>query len=164
MTTDPTNAATARTAAPATAVHLPRGDMRVRWDLLPGGMTPGTTRGVFNGIAATSAMVNMLVLPPGQTSPPHTFDAEHIVIQLQGETEWTVGDERYLLRDEDFLFIPARALYSFTNPGTVDAYFVDVAAKTDRWPPAMSYDDDHELNSSDLDVFNTTTQSTPPDH
>jgi len=126
-------------AAPERPVLLKRRDMRLRWNPAQGGPTFGRLRGSYTGIEGTNCLVNILVLPFGQGSPPISYDAEHVVFQLQGEVEWSTGGERLVLEPEDLLFIPANTPYQFLNVGRTDAFFLDVAARADTWPATITY-------------------------
>lgn len=142
-------------AVPTGPLHLPASEQVVRFDLLPGGDVEGTRRGVANGIATSSTMVNVLVMPPGQTSPTRRFTGDHVIFQLSGTVEWTVGDDVYRLSPNDMLFFPPGTPYSFANVGDTDARFIDVAGRVDDWPPRMLYEDGTEIDSGTLDdLFN----------
>jgi mannose-6-phosphate isomerase-like protein (cupin superfamily) len=121
---------------------LKRADMRLRWNTSGGGPTFGRLRGAYDGIAGTNCLVNILVLPFGQGSPLITYDAEHIVVQLEGRVEWETGGERLVLEPEDMLFIPPATPYRFLNVGRGDATFLDVAARADVWPATITYLDE----------------------
>jgi quercetin dioxygenase-like cupin family protein len=129
--------------APTTdrAVHLRRADLRVRWDLLPGGTDFGTIRGAYNGIEATNCMANLIVVPFGQHSPVHTFDGEHVVHHVAGRVEWDTQVGTYVLEPGDLFFLAADVEYAYTNIGSDDAYFLDVAARAEAWPPTIHYKD-----------------------
>jgi quercetin dioxygenase-like cupin family protein len=142
-------------AVPTGPVHLRAADQVVRYDLLPGGDTEGTRRGVANGFATSSTMVNVLEMPPGQASPPRRFTGDHVVFQLAGVCEWEVDGTVHRLEAGDMLFFPPGTPYSFSNPGEVLARFIDVAGRVDDWPPRMLYEDGTEISSGDLDdLFN----------
>ena len=66
---------------PEGALHLKAADQIIRYDVLPGGDVEGTRRGVANGIATTSTMVNVLEMPPGQSSPKRQFTGDHTIFQ-----------------------------------------------------------------------------------
>jgi mannose-6-phosphate isomerase-like protein (cupin superfamily) len=119
-------------------VLLKREDMRLRWNQT-GGPAFGRLRGSYNGIEGSACLVNILVLPFGQSSPNIRFDAEHVVCQLEGRVEWATEAGTFLLEPQDLLFIPAHVAYRFTNVGRKDAYFLDVAAKAETWPPTITY-------------------------
>jgi quercetin dioxygenase-like cupin family protein len=142
-------------AVPREPFHLKAADQVVRYDLLPDGEVEGTRRGVANGVAGTSTMVNVLEMPPGQTSPPRRFTGDHTVFQLAGVVEWEVEGVAYRLEPGDMLFFPPGLRYAYTNVGDELARFIDVAGRVDDWPPSMLYDDGPALNSGTLDgLFN----------
>ena len=142
-------------AVPTDAMVVKAEDQIVRSDLLPGGDTEGTRRGVANGFAGTACMVNVLEMPVGQSSPMRRFSGEHIVYQLVGSVVWVVDGVDHRIDPGDMLFVPVHRAYSFRNVGDVDARFIDIAGKVEEWPPAMSYDDGTRLESSSMgDLFN----------
>jgi quercetin dioxygenase-like cupin family protein len=142
-------------AVPQGPFHLKAADQVVRYDLLPDGDVEGTRRGVANGVAATSTMVNVLEMPPGQTSPMRRFTGDHVVFQLAGTVEWEVDGSIYRLDPGDMLYFPPGLRYAYTNVGDVVARFIDVAGRVDDWPPSMLYDDGPVVSSSTLDgLFN----------
>ena len=124
---------------PQEPVLLKRQDMRLRWNHAQGGPAFGHLRGSYNGIEGSTCLVNILVLPFGQSSPHIRFDAEHVVCQLEGQVEWVTDAGTFLLEPQDLLFIPAHVSYRFANVGRNDAYFLDVAAKAEIWPPTITY-------------------------
>ena len=125
--------------APEEPVLLKRQDMRLRWNHAPGGPSFGRLRGSYNGIEGSTCLVNILVLPFGQSSPHIRFDAEHVVCQLEGRVEWATEAGTFVLEPQDLLFIPAHVSYRFANVGRNDACFLDVAAKAEIWPPTITY-------------------------
>ena len=142
-------------AVPTGAFHLKAADQVVRYDLLPDGEVEGTRRGVANGVAATSTMVNVLEMPPGQTSPMRRFTGDHTVFQLAGSVEWDVDGSVYRLEPGDMLYFPPGLRYAYTNVGDELARFIDVAGRVDDWPPSMLYDDGPAVSSATLDgLFN----------
>ena len=127
----------------------------VRYNLLPDGDVEGTRRGVANGLAGASCMVNVLEMPPRQASPTRRFNGEHIVYQLSGTVIWNVDGVDYALNAGDMLFVPADCPYSFRNDGEVLGRFVDIAGKVDEWPPSMSYEDGRRVDSASMgELFN----------
>ena len=48
----------------------------------------------------------------------------------------------FVLEPQDLLFIPAHVSYRFANVGREDAFFIDVAAKAETWPPTITYLDE----------------------
>jgi quercetin dioxygenase-like cupin family protein len=142
-------------AVPDHPLHIPAAEQLVRYDVLPGGDTEGTRRGVANGIATSSTMVNLLEMPPGQSSPLRRFTGDHVIYQLAGTVEWLVDGVPHRLSPGDMLFFPPETPYSFTNVGDDLARFLDVAGRVDDWPPRMKYEDGTEISSGTLDqLFN----------
>ncbi len=127
----------------------------IRYDVLPGGEVEGTRRGVANGVATTSTMVNVLEMPPGQSSPKRQFTGDHTIYHLAGTGEWDVEGTVYVLEPGDILFFPPDTTYSFANRGDVPMRFIDCAGRVDDWPPRMKYEDGTEISSGTLDdLFN----------
>jgi len=142
-------------AVPTGPLHLRAADQVIRYDLLPGGEVEGTRRGVANGIATGCTMVNVLEMPPGQSSPRRRFTGDHVVVQLAGVVVWELDGVEHRLEPGDMLFFPPGTAYSFANPGDTTARFIDVAGRVDDWPPRMLYEDGTEISSGDLDdLFN----------
>ena len=142
-------------AVPAGPMHLPASAQVVRYNVLPGGETDGTRRGVANGFATTSAMVNVLEMPPGQSSPKRQFTGDHVLYQLAGTVEWDVEGVIHRLAPGDMLYFPPNTTYSFANVGADLARFIDVAGTVDDWPPRMKYEDGTEISSGTLNqLFN----------
>lgn len=149
----PTGAGAA--AVPDGPMHLPATAQVVRYDVLPGGEVEGTRRGVANGFATTSTMVNVLEMPPGQSSPRRQFTGDHVLYQLAGTVEWDVEGVIHRLTAGDMLYFPPNTTYSFANVGTDVARFIDVAGRVDDWPPRMKYEDGTEISSGTLNqLFN----------
>ena len=143
-------------AVPTSALHLPARAQVMNYDVLPGGNVEGTRRAVANGIAATSVMVNVLEMPPGQGSPPRQFTGDHTIFHIAGVIEWDVEGTIYRLDAlGDILFFPPDTSYSYANPGDEVARFIDIAGRVDDGPPRMKYEDGTEISSGTLtQLFN----------
>jgi quercetin dioxygenase-like cupin family protein len=127
---------------PQETVLLKADDQMTVYGRLPGSDQEGTRRGVANGMSGSLCMVNRITFPPGQGSPPRTFNAEHIAYHVTGITTWTVEGTAYRGEPGDLLFIPAGRPYSIMNEGDQEASFLDIAASAGVWPPTISYTDD----------------------
>lgn len=109
---------------------------------LPFAQQDGSRRAVFTRIKGTNFHAGTNELGAGQSSPPHSFDAEHIIVLLSGSIDWTVDGVVYRLRRRyDMLFIPAYAEYSPRNPGARAAQFLSIAGRVAEWPGRASYHD-----------------------
>ena len=96
---------------------------------------------MFTRFEGTSFRGGINVVPPGQSSPLHTHDAEHVMLLLSGIADWVVAGNVFRLRRRyDTLFIPAGVPYLHRNPGKKDAMFFSVASKVDLWPASAHYD------------------------
>jgi quercetin dioxygenase-like cupin family protein len=86
-----------------------------------------------------------VVLPFGQTSPPHDYNGEHIIFQLEGEIEFNFEAASYQLIAYDMLFIPVGATYGYSNIGVADARFISIIGKVNEWPTSGNYFFDMQL-------------------
>jgi quercetin dioxygenase-like cupin family protein len=127
---------------------LTRRDMKVEWNAVDKSTLAGFTRGLFTPMTGTSYSGRLVLLPRGQGAPPHRNTAEHIIINLEGEAEFTFPDftasERFIIGPRDILFIPADMTYIYSNIGDVDVvWFTVIGAKLDggsaTWPPVSTY-------------------------
>jgi len=110
-------------------------DMRLDWSL-PGAKTPGTARAVYDLISASSINAHHVVIFHGQSTPVHTTESDHLMVQIEGIVEFDlVGDQKYVLHPKDLFVFPAGVPYRYTNVGPGDALFVSVACRADTWPP-----------------------------
>jgi quercetin dioxygenase-like cupin family protein len=119
--------------------HLRSTDMRLHWKELPKSDTFGHHRALYDRIEGTSFRAGILVLPFGQSSPPHDYNGEHIIFQLEGEVEFNFEDTSYRLTPMDMLFIPASAVYGYANIGRGDVRFITIIGKVDEWPTSGNY-------------------------
>lgn len=120
-------------------------DMRLHWKELPKSDVFGHHRGLYDRIEGTSFRAGILVLPFGQTSPPHDYNGEHIIFQLEGDVEFNFEHASFLLTPCDMLFIPAGAVYGYKNVGRGDVRFVTIIGKVKEWPTSGKYFYDLEL-------------------
>jgi quercetin dioxygenase-like cupin family protein len=118
--------------------------LRPQWTL-PEATDAGFARGLCLGLSGTNADMGLIFMPVGQTTPPHSYTGEHLIFQLMGTIEFSVGDERHLLQPHDILFIPADLSYVYSNVGLVDAAFVNVTASAGEWPARAIYDQGEQI-------------------
>ncbi|MGW4335718.1 cupin domain-containing protein [Rhodococcus koreensis] len=74
-------------------------------------------------------------VPAGQASPLHRTPADTIFVALAGEVEFTVGEDRALLKPFDLMQIPGDAPRSYFNFGLTDAIFFAVQARPPQGQP-----------------------------
>jgi quercetin dioxygenase-like cupin family protein len=119
---------------------LKRRDMSPRFDIVPEQKEFGHQRGMAAGLNGTSVFVHLAVILYGQTAPPHSNTAEHVIFHLSGDIEWTVAGRTYRLEEQgDMLFIPAGTEYSFVNRAGGNSLFVAILGRKDDWPPRGKY-------------------------
>lgn len=128
------------TPSPA-PVLLKHRDMQPRWDYLAdkGGQQFGSIRAIYDGLHGTNYNSHKVLLVVGQASPVHDSTAEHIIFQLQGQVEFEMGGESYVLDPGDMLFIPAKVPYLYRNVGEDNVIFLSTVGRVDSWPPKGTY-------------------------
>lgn len=123
-------------------VHLKASDLRPHWTL-PGAQTPGTARANYApGAELTKTSARYIMIPRGQTTPPHHTTSEHIIVMFEGRVsfEFDSGDE-YVIGPRDLLSFASGITYRYTNVGDGDAFFLSVQGCVDSWPPKTTYVD-----------------------
>lgn len=119
--------------------HLRASEMRLHWKELPKSDVFGHHRGLYDRVEGTSFRAGILVLPFGQSSPPHDYNGEHIIFQLEGEVQFDFEHGSYKLTPYDMLFIPAGAVYGYSNVGRGDVRFITIIGQVDAWPTSGQY-------------------------
>jgi len=114
-------------------------DQQPSWGLPKADMA-GFWRGRCNGMEATRCSAGFVIMPFGQTTPLHSNTAEHIIIMIEGDIEFTIEGEAFPLEPRDMLFIPAHAKYVYTNKGRATATFISVLGQVDSPPKGTYYD------------------------
>lgn len=96
---------------------------------------------VGRSINGTNVRARTIFLGFGQKGPPHVNYMEVIVFQLDGETEFIVGEnrERFHLTRYDALFIPSATLYEYSNVGQTDVRFLSIVGRVGEWPDHTTY-------------------------
>jgi quercetin dioxygenase-like cupin family protein len=125
---------------PSTPWILRSRDQQPTWNL-PKADTAGFWRGRCNGMEASQCSAGLVLMPFGQTTPLHSNCAEHIILLLEGEIEFTIEGEPFPLEPGDMLFIPADVKYLYTNRGRSTARFISILGRVDAWPPKGTYYD-----------------------
>jgi mannose-6-phosphate isomerase-like protein (cupin superfamily) len=117
--------------------------MRMRtWGALVNSEQFGYHRTAFTRLQGPNVAAAIDVLLFGQSAPPHAGESplEHIIFQLEGETEWAMTanpTESFRLEPHDMLYIPARMEYEYSNVGRGDAWFLSVTANWGEIKPTM---------------------------
>lgn len=101
---------------------------------LPGAEMGGYGRVAYTGLRASNAQMGMLYIPVGQGSPAHSAGTEHLIMVLEGEMIFTLGDEEFRVGEWDQIFLPAGQFYSYRNGGSIGAWFCNVVARHVEWP------------------------------
>lgn len=103
---------------------------------LPGAQSEGSRRTSYAGIDATYCRTSVIDIPPGQWTPEHNSLVEHIIVGVEGATEWLFeGETTRRLERHDQLFIPARLFYSYRNTSLAPARVLAIISPaTERWP------------------------------
>jgi quercetin dioxygenase-like cupin family protein len=120
-------------------------DMRLHWGKLPKSDQFGHHRGLYDRLEGTNFRAGIVVLPFGQTSPPHDYNGEHIIFALEGEVEFSFERVQHRLGANDMLFIPAGAVYGYANVGRGDVRFITIIGRVQEWPTSGNYFFDLEL-------------------
>jgi quercetin dioxygenase-like cupin family protein len=80
---------------------------------------PGLTAQIFTG----EQLMGMRVMAEaGACAPAHSHPHEQMSIVVQGEIEFTVGDEKKLLKAGDFLSIPGNVVHSAVAQTDTELY------------------------------------------
>ena len=112
---------------------------RPSFTLAPGADRVGSMRGVAAGLQGQNFGLGLVLIPPGQQSPPHYYTGEHLFLQLRGATRFIVDDEEFIMRPMDSLFVPADVVYRYGSVGLEESLFVNVIGRTDEWPAISHY-------------------------
>ena len=123
-------------------IHLKYCDLRPQWTL-PGAQTPGTARANYTpGAELTKTSARYIMIPRGQSTPPHHTTSEHIIVMFEGTVsfEFDSGEE-CVIGSRDLLSFASGITYRYTNVGDGDALFLSVQGCVDSWPPKTTYVD-----------------------
>ena len=123
-------------------VHLKFSDLRPHW-ALKGAQTPGFARAAYAPAAElTKTSARYILMPRGQSSPPHHTTSEHIIVLLEGSVafEFEFGEE-CVMGPRDLLAFASGVTYRYTNVGDCDAFLLSVQGCVDSWPPKTIYVD-----------------------
>lgn len=121
-------------------VHLKFADLRPQWTLQDARI-PGFARANYAPAAElTKTSARYILMPRGQSSPPHRTTSEHIIVLLEGSVvfEFESGQE-CVMRPRDLLAFASGITYRYTNVGDRDAFFLSVQGCVDSWPPKTTY-------------------------
>ncbi|GAB7006362.1 hypothetical protein JCM18899A_38350 [Nocardioides sp. AN3] len=127
-----------RKADPARPAVVRAEEWTANWDA-PGASSPGMMRGICRGLEGTNVAVGMVIIPAGQTTPPHDYSGEHFIYQLRGATRFVIDDAETVVRPGDALFIPANVVYHYGSVGLDESVFVNILGRLDDWPGVSRY-------------------------
>ena len=98
-------------------VHVPRGAGRMNWmsnDTYETKLSAAETNGVLSAVDA--------FVPPGGGPVPHRHDlSDEVFHLLEGELEFTKGDETFVAEAGAVVFIPRGVRHGFRNQGRTPA-------------------------------------------
>lgn len=117
---------------------LKAADQEPDWDLRDSDK-PGTQRAICTAMQGSGCQAAILIVPEGQGSSPHAYTAEHILYQLEGTTEMTIGEQSWRIEPGDLFFLPANVEYFYRNVGVGTVRQLSVTARIDDWPGRVVY-------------------------
>lgn len=85
----------------------------------------GVTRHIFPALAGGALEFLHLTLPPGSSTgdlPPHRTGSETYIVVDRGQLQAHVGDEHFVLQEEDVLYFGGDVAHRFTNTGTSECH------------------------------------------
>jgi quercetin dioxygenase-like cupin family protein len=104
-------------------------------DALPGAQSRGSQRTSYAGIDASYCRTAIVHVPAGQTTPAHNSLVEHVIVGLEGRSEWLFDGQMFVVGRYDQLFIPARVFYRYRSVGGDSALFLAIINPApDGWP------------------------------
>ena len=106
---------------------------------LPGAQAVGSVRAICRGIRGVSSSAALVVMPFGQASPRHNYEAEHLFLGIRGEVRFETDTGHFDVGELDLLYIGADVDYVYRNIGLEDALFADIIGRIDEWPAAARY-------------------------
>lgn len=80
-----------------------------------------------NVIQIEKMEANMTHMLPGTKSKPFKHKGQEIHVMIRGKVEFTVGDEKFLLKEGDMLFHHSSEPHSASNKGRFEAVFVTIS-------------------------------------
>ncbi|HVV53484.1 MAG TPA: cupin domain-containing protein [Polyangia bacterium] len=92
------------------------------------------------GVRAERAFARKVTLPPDGGTPIHAVTCDHVIIGLEGRTDFEMRGEVLTVEPGDLLYFPANVLYAMKNRGGGDAAFISVGIEAEfGWPPRSDY-------------------------
>lgn len=92
------------------------------------------------GVRTERSFARKVTLPPDGGTPIHAVTCDHVIVGLEGRTEFEMRGEVWGVEAGDLLYFPANMLYAMRNRGEVDAAFISVGIEAEfGWPPRSDY-------------------------
>jgi mannose-6-phosphate isomerase-like protein (cupin superfamily) len=93
------------------------------------------------GVKTDRSFARKVTLPPDGGTPIHAVTCDHVILGLEGRTDFEMRGELLPVQAGDLLYFPANVLYAMRNRGEVDAAFISVGieAECGGWPPRSDY-------------------------
>jgi quercetin dioxygenase-like cupin family protein len=117
---------TGETDAPAVEVLTERQLLLEPINDLPGAERGGSLRTAYAGLRAGAFKTTLVVMPPGQCSPPRPSEIEHIIIVLDGAFEFRVDDQSHCLERLDQIFVPIGVNWEYRNAVLAQSSFLSI--------------------------------------
>jgi mannose-6-phosphate isomerase-like protein (cupin superfamily) len=97
-------------------------------------------RAWHRGVKTERSFARKVTLPPDGGTPIHAVTCDHVIVGLEGRTDFEMRGEVFPVEAGDLLYFPANVLYAMKNRGTVDAAFISVGIEAEfGWPPRSDY-------------------------
>jgi quercetin dioxygenase-like cupin family protein len=97
-------------------------------------------RSWHRGVKTERAFARKVTLPPDGGTPIHAVTCDHVIVGLEGRTEFEMRGEVLAVEAGDLLYFPANVLYAMRNRGEVEAAFISVGIEGEfGWPPRSDY-------------------------
>jgi len=93
---------------------------------LPGAETGGTLRTVYPGLEAGTFRSTLVVVPPGQRSPPRDSEIEHIILVLEGAFLFIVDGVEFHVDAMDQIFVPVGVHWEYLNASLGQSMFLSM--------------------------------------
>lgn len=98
----------------------------------------------IKAIYSEKSSVSFLTLPPFSRIPPHHHPNEQIGIVIEGELEYTIGDETQLCPEGTTFVIPPNAIHSVTVVSQQPARLIDIFTPPRKITEPLKYIEDEK--------------------